>query len=403
MSEVNKSSWKMSTKAIHVGQEPDAQSGATVPPIHISSTFTQQSPGVHKGYEYARSGNPTRDNLEACLAALEGGSDCASFASGSAATAAVFATLSPGDKVLAYADVYGGTFRLLKQVFEGFGLIPVFTDDVSPEAFAKLIDNKTKLVWLETPTNPLLRCLDIGAIARTAHEAGAKLAVDNTFATPAIQIPIELGADYTVHSTTKYLGGHSDVVGGAVITKNNALMERIRFLQNALGGVSGPFDCYLQQRGLKTLTLRMERHSENAMTIAKHLQGHPKLANVFYPFLEDHPDYALAKRIMKSGGGIVTIVFSGQSSAAGSTGNKSADPAGCAAIRFAENLHVFALAESLGGVESLCNHPAIMTHASIPKEIREARGITDGLLRLSVGIENVEDLIADLEQALDKA
>lgn len=381
--------WRFATRAIHIGQEPDPTTGATVPPIHPTSTYTQQSPGKHKGYEYSRSGNPTRAGLERSLAALEGGAKCACFASGSAATACVFATLSPGDKVLAYADVYGGTFRLLKRVFEGFGLVPVFTEETSPDAFARLIDGQTKLVWLESPTNPLLRCLDIAAIARLAHDAGAKLAVDNTFATPALQLPIKVGADYVVHSTTKYIGGHSDVIGGAVITRDDALMERIAFLQNALGGVPGPFDCFLQHRGIKTLALRMERHCANALTIAKHFAGHARLDRVIYPFLEDHPDFLLAKKQMCGGGGIVTIVFKGKGGAERE-----------AALRFCENLHVFSLAESLGGVESLCNHPAIMTHASIPKEIREARGITDGLVRLSVGIEDAADLIADLEQAL---
>ena len=359
--------------------------GATVPPIHPTSTYTQASPGKHKGYEYSRSGNPTRVGLERCLASLEGGAKCAAFASGSAATAAIFATLSPGDKVLAYADVYGGTFRLLKRVFEGFGLVPVFTEDTSPQAFAKMIDAKTKIVWLESPTNPLLRCLDIAAIARVTHAAGAKLAVDNTFATPVLQTPLSLGADYVVHSTTKYVGGHSDVIGGAVIVKDAALMERVAFLQNALGGVPGPFDCFLQQRGLKTLSIRMERHCANAMKVAEHLKGHAKLAKVIYPYLPDHPDHALAKRQMCGGGGMVTIVFKGE---------------GPAAIRFCENVRVFSLAESLGGVESLVNHPAIMTHASIPKEIREARGVTDGLVRLSVGIEDIDDLLADLDQAM---
>jgi len=388
----SKNEWRFSTKAIHVGQEPDPVTGATVPPIHPTSTYTQASPGRHKGYEYSRSSNPTRVNLERCLAALEGGAKCAAFASGSAATATLLATLAPGDKVVAFADVYGGTFRLMKRVFEGFGVIPVFTDDPSPNSFAGLVDSKTKLVWLESPTNPLLRCLDMAAIARIAHATGAKLAVDNTFATPALQTPISFGADYVLHSTTKYIGGHSDVIGGAVVVKDDALMERLAFLQNAIGGVPGPWDCYLQQRGLKTLALRMERHSANALALAKHLKGHAKLSKVIYPFLEDHPDFALAKKQMCGGGGIVTIVFKG-----------GPDAAKQAAIRFCESVRVFACAESLGGVESLVCHPAIMTHASIPKEIREARGVTDGLVRLSVGIEDLDDLVADVDQALTKA
>jgi cystathionine beta-lyase/cystathionine gamma-synthase len=388
MSQEHATNWRFSTRAIHVGQEPDPVTGATVPPIHPTSTYTQASPGKHKGYEYSRSSNPTRVNLEMALASLENGTKGACFASGSAATACIFATLSPGDKVLAYGDVYGGTFRLLKRVFEGFGLVPVFTEDCSPQGFSKLIDAKTKIVWIESPTNPLLRCLDISAIARIAHGAGAKLVVDNTFATPVLQLPLDLGADYVVHSTTKYIGGHSDVIGGAIVVKDPALMERIAFLQNAMGGVPGPWDCYLQQRGIKTLSLRMEKHCANGLALAKHMQGHSKLSRVIFPFLEDHPDYALAKRQMCGGGGIVTIVFKGERAAA---------------LRFCENLKVFALAESLGGVESLCNHPAIMTHASIPKEIREARGITDGLVRLSVGIEDIEDLKADVDHALAKA
>jgi len=387
MSAEHNPTWRMATKAIHVGQEPDPLTGATVPPIHPTSTYTQASPGKHKGYEYSRSGNPTRAGLERSLAALEGGEKCACFASGSAATACVFATLSPSDKVLAYSDVYGGTFRLLKRVFEGFGIVPVFTDDPSAVSFSKLVDAKTKLVWIESPTNPLLRCLDIAAIAKIAHGAGAKFAVDNTFATPALQLPISLGADYVIHSTTKYIGGHSDVIGGAVISKDAALMERIAFLQNAMGGVPGPFDCYLQHRGIKTLALRMERHGFNALKIARHFEKHAKLERVVYPFLESHPDHALAKRQMCNGGGIVTFIFK---------------EGGRSAIRFCESLKVFSLAESLGGVESLCCHPAIMTHASIPMEIREARGVTDGLVRLSVGIEDAEDLIVDLEQALAK-
>ncbi len=388
----NSHEWGFATTAIHVGQEPDAESGATVPPIHLSSTFTQQSPGKHKGYEYSRSGNPTRNGLERCLAALEGGTWCGCFASGSAATASVLASLSPGDKVLAYADVYGGTFRMLKQVFEGFGIVPVFTDDVSASSFASLIDDKTKMVWLESPTNPLLRCLDIAAIAEIAHGVGAKLAVDNTFATPVLQRPLTLGADYVVHSTTKYIGGHSDVVGGAVIVKDDALAEKTMFLQNALGGIPAPFDCYIQHRGIKTLQIRVERHCENAVAVCKHLDGHSKLDRIVYPHLESHPDYAIAKRQMSAGGGMVTIVFKGDDATART-----------AAVRFCENIKVFSLAESLGGVESLVCHPAIMTHASIPKEIREARGVTDGLVRLSVGIENIEDLLADLDQALAKA
>jgi len=396
MGHEDQTGWRFSTRAIHVGQEPDPTTGATVPPIHATSTYTQESPGKHKGFDYSRSSNPTRVGLERALASLEGGALCAAFASGSAATAAVLATLSPGDKVLAYADVYGGTFRLLKRVFEGFGLVPVFTEDPTARSFSELIDGRTKLVWIESPTNPLLRCLDIAALAGIAHQAGARLVVDNTFASPVLQLPLALGADYVVHSTTKYIGGHSDVIGGAVIVKEAGLMERVAFLQNALGGVPGPFDCFLQHRGIKTLALRMERHCANALKIAQHLQGHAKLSHVIYPFLPDHPECALAKKQMCGGGGMVTIVF-GNRRGAGDGSDREA------ALLFCERVRVFSLAESLGGVESLVNHPAIMTHASIPREIREARGITDGLVRLSVGIEDVDDLIADLDQALAKA
>jgi len=386
MSDHHAGQWGFATRAIHVGQDPDPVSGATVPPIHPTSTYTQKTPGDHKGFEYSRTSNPTRANLEKNLASLEGGAAAAAFASGSAATAAVLHTLSPGDKIVAYADVYGGTFRMIKRVFEPLGLVPVFADDVDADAFGKLVDDKTKLVWLESPTNPMLRCLDIAAIGQIAHGAGALLAVDNTFATPVLQLPIQLGADYVVHSTTKYIGGHSDVIGGAVIVKDAALMEKLSFLQNAVGAVPGPWDCYLQQRGIKTLAIRMERHCQNAEAIAKHLRGHTKLSKVIYPFLEDHPDCALARKQMCGGGGMVSIVFSG---------------GGEAAFRFCENLKVFAVAESLGGVESLACHPAVMTHASIPKEIREARGVTDGLMRLSVGIEELDDLIKDLDRALE--
>lgn len=382
------------TRAIHVGQEPDPTTGATVPPIYATSTYTQTSPGEHKGYDYSRTRNPTRVMLEEALCSLEGGAACACFSSGCAATTAVLATLKPGDKVLAYADVYGGTFRLMKRVFETFGIIPVFTEDNSPAAFARLMDRQTKLVWLESPTNPLLRVLDIAAIAKVAHDGGALVCVDNTFATPVLQLPIRLGADYVLHSTTKYIGGHSDVVGGAIIMRDQALQEKIAFLQNSLGGVPGPFDCFLQQRGLKTLAVRMERHCANAMKLAEHFRNHKKLSRVLYPFLESHPDYAVAKKQMcggggfAGGGGMVTIVLK-----EGWEATK----------RFCASLRVFSLAESLGGVESLACHPASMTHGSIPREIREARGITDGLVRLSVGIEHIDDLIVDVEQALDRA
>ncbi|MFQ5491048.1 MAG: trans-sulfuration enzyme family protein [Phycisphaerae bacterium] len=373
------------TQAVHVGQKPDPTTGATVPPIYTTSTYTQASPGSDKGFDYSRSINPTRVNLEEVLSSLEGGRGCATFASGMAATTALLHTLRPGQKVVAYSDLYGGTYRVLEEVFRPWGLESVYTDDTDPQAFARLVDDRTKLVWLETPTNPLLRVLDIRAIAEIAHQVGATLAVDNTFATPALQKPIELGADFVVHSTTKYVGGHSDIIGGAVVAARAELIEPINFYRNSTGAVPGPFDCYLTHRGIKTLPLRMERHSLNAFQIAEHLTGHKNLEKVIYPLLPDHPDRELAGRQMSSGGGIVSLVVKG-----GQEG----------AFRFCERTQVFALAESLGGVESLVNHPAIMTHGSIPKEIREARGVTDGLVRLSVGIEAIEDLIEDLEQAL---
>ncbi len=374
------------TRAIHVGQRPDPATGATIPPIHVTTTYTQQAPGQNKGYDYSRSINPTRENLEAVLASIENGAAAASFASGLAATTAIFHNLKPGDNVVAYSDLYGGTYRLMENVFRHWGLDARYTDDNTPESFKQHIDGNTRLVWLETPTNPLLRLLDIQAIADIAHDAGAKLAVDNTFATPVLQKPIDLGADYVVHSTTKYIGGHSDVVGGAVICRTAEDFEPVAYYQNAAGGVSGPFDCYLTHRGIKTLSIRLERHCHNAMRIAEHFEHHPKLESLAYPGLQNHPDHELAKRQMSAFGGIVTIVVKG-----GRDG----------AFTMSQRTRLFSLAESLGGVESLVNHPAIMTHGSIPVEIRESRGITDGLLRLSVGIEDADDLIADLEQALD--
>jgi len=370
-----------------VGQEPDEATGATVPPIHPTTTYTQASPGRHKGFAYSRTSNPTRDALERCLASLEGGRRCACFSSGSAASAAVLGTLAPGDRVLAYADVYGGTFRLMTGVFQAYGVEPVFVDDVGLPAFERHIQERVAMVWIETPTNPLLRCLDVAGIAAIAHGAGAKLVVDNTFATPALQQPLGLGADYVVHSTTKYIGGHSDVTGGAVIVRDEKLMERVAFLQNSGGAVPGAFDCYLQHRGVKTLALRMQRHCENALCLAQHLRGRKELDQVIYPFLDDHPDVDLAKRQMTGGGGMVSIRFE----------------RGAQAVTFCENLELFSLAESLGGVESLCCIPAVMSHASVPKDVREARGVTDGLVRLSVGVETCEDILSDVDRALAAA
>jgi cystathionine gamma-lyase len=374
-----------STRAIHAGQDADPATGATVVPIYATSTYTQEAPGKHKGYEYSRSGNPTRTALESCLAALEGGERGLAFASGLAATTAVAAALlKPGDEVAAAADLYGGTFRLFERVFKPWGLVSRYTEDASPAGFQKVITPKTKLVWVETPTNPLLQIVDIAAVADLTHKAGAVLAVDNTFASPYLQQPIKLGADLVVHSTTKYLGGHSDVIGGAVVGKGE-LLQPIAFYQNAAGGVPGPFDAWLTLRGIKTLAVRMERHCANARHLAGWLAEQSGVARVYYPGLPKHPGHDLAKRQMRDFGGMISV---------GLKGGKDA------ALRLLTRTKLFSLAESLGGVESLIGHPATMTHASIPPEIRQARGIDDGLVRLSVGIEDVEDLQGDLRQAL---
>jgi cystathionine gamma-lyase len=372
------------TRAIHAGQDADPATGATVVPIYATSTYTQEAPGHHKGYEYSRSGNPTRTALETCLAALEEGERGLAFASGLAASTAVLSQLKPGDTVVAAADLYGGTYRLLERVFKPWGLVTRYTEDPSPAGFARLIMPGTKLVWIETPTNPLLQILDIAAIAELAHKAGAILAVDNTFASPYLQLPLRLGADLVVHSTTKYLGGHSDVVGGAVIGRRD-LLTPIAFYQNAAGGVPGPFDAFLTLRGLKTLAVRMERHCANAHRLADFLSKHPAVQKIYYPGLATHPGHELARRQMRDFGGMVSVSVKG-----GKDG----------ALKLLTRTRLFSLAESLGGVESLISHPATMTHASIPAEIRQARGIDDGLVRLSIGIEDVDDLEKDLKQAL---
>jgi cystathionine gamma-lyase len=373
------------TRAIHAGQEADPTTGATIVPIYATSTFTQAAPGQHKGYEYSRSGNPTRTALETCLAALEEGERGLAFASGLAATTGVLLTLRPGDEVAAAADLYGGSFRLLERVFKPWGLVPRYTEDPSPAGFSKIITPKTKMVWVETPTNPLLQIIDIAAVAELTHKTGAVLAVDNTFASPYLQQPIKLGADIVVHSTTKYLGGHSDVVGGAVIGSRK-LLEQIAFYQNAAGGTPGPFDSWLTLRGVKTLAVRMERHCANARQLAEWLASHPRVQKIYYPGLAQHPGHAVAKKQMRDFGGMLSISIKGGKEAA---------------LKVLTRTKVFSLAESLGGVESLIGHPATMTHASIPADIRIARGIDDGLVRLSVGIEDAADLRADLDQALE--
>jgi cystathionine gamma-lyase len=359
-----------------------------VVPIYATSTYTQSAPGKHKGYEYSRSGNPTRAALESCLAALEGDGDDVrglAFASGLAATTAVLATLlKPGDEVAAAADLYGGTYRLVEKVFRPWGLAARYTDDPSTAGFAKIITKSTRLVWIETPTNPLLQILDIAAIADLAHKVGAVFAVDNTFASPYLQQPLRLGADLVVHSTTKYLGGHSDVVGGAVVGRRE-LLTPIAFYQNAAGGVPGPFDAWLTLRGLKTLAVRMERHCANARRLAAWLAERPQVRRVFYPGLPSHPGHEIARRQMHDFGGMISLSLKGGQDAA---------------LRLLTRTKLFSLAESLGGVESLIGHPATMTHASIPADVRQARGVDDGLVRLSVGIEDGDDLQNDLEQAL---
>jgi cystathionine gamma-lyase len=374
------------TRAIHIGQEAEKVTGATIVPIFQTSTYTQASPGVHKGYDYSRTVNPTRVALEKCLASLENAPFGLAFASGMAATSAVMNLFSAGDHTVVTDDMYGGTFRLFDKVLRRYGMTFTYVDASSPDAVSNAIVPSTKLVWLESPTNPLLKLSDIGAIADICRKRGVLVAVDNTFATPYLQNPLDLGADIVVHSTTKYIGGHSDAVGGFAATRNEALHDVIKFHQNSVGGVPGPFDCFLTLRGAKTLAVRMREHEHNARAVAAYLEGHADVERVFYPGLLSHPQHDLAKRQMRGFGGMVSVVLRG-----GAARTKA----------FASKLAVFSLAESLGGVESLACHPATMTHGSIPKEVREARGVTDGLLRLSVGIESSADIIADIEQALE--
>ena len=374
------------TRAIHAGQDADPATGATIVPIYQTSTYTQQAPGQHKGYEYSRSGNPTRAALEECVAALEGGEFGLAFASGLAATTAVMSLLSPGDHVVAGEDLYGGSYRLFDKVLQkSNGLDFAFVDTADNAAVEKALTPETKLLWIETPTNPMLTLSDIQTLADMAHERGAIVAVDNTFASPFFQNPLSLGADIVVHSTTKYMGGHSDVVGGATVTSDADLQERMAFYQNAAGGVPGPFDSWIVLRGLKTLAVRMRQHEHNARAIAEFLQDHEQVATVNYPGLPSHPQHELAKKQMHGFSGMVSFTLKGGTEAAYAAVQKT---------------RLFSFAESLGGVESLITHPATMTHAAIPKEQREARGVTDGLLRLSVGIEEPEDLISDLDRAI---
>ncbi len=378
---------KFETKVIHAGQEPDPRTGAVMTPIYATSTYAQSSPGEHKGYDYARTRNPTRDALEACLAALEGGRAGFAFASGMAATGTVLELLDSGSHVVAMNDLYGGSYRILERVRKRSANITAsFVDLTAVENFEKAIRPETKMVWVETPTNPLLKIVDLEAVAAIARKRNLISVCDNTFASPWIQRPLELGFDIVVHSTTKYLNGHSDVIGGAAILRDEKWKEKLAFLQNAVGAVPSPFDAFLTLRGIKTLALRMERHCGNAMHIAAWLEKHPKVARVIYPGLATHPQHLLANRQMQARyGGMVTAVLKGGLPAA---------------KRVLERCSLFTLAESLGGVESLIEHPAIMTHASLPAEVRANLGIDDALVRLSVGIEAVDDLIAELKHAL---
>lgn len=375
-----------STKAIHTGQEPDTATGATITPIYQTSTFTQEKIGVTKGYDYSRSDNPTREVLEKAIAALENGAYGLAFASGLAAETTILSLLKPGDNIVAADDLYGGTYRLFTKVVANQGITTTFADGTNPASIESYITKNTKIIWIETPTNPLLRLSDIQAISQIAKDRGVLLVVDNTFATPYFQKPLDLGADIVVHSVTKYINGHSDVVGGAVVTNNEELFQQIKFYQNAAGNILGPFDSWLTLRGLKTLAVRMERHESNAQKIAEFLVSNPNVITVNYPGLETHPQHDLAKKQMTGFGGMISFEVQGRIPEVN---------------KFVESLKIFSLAESLGGVESLVSHPAQMTHASIPAYQRKNIGINDNLIRLSVGIEDVEDLIADLKYALD--
>jgi cystathionine gamma-lyase len=376
-----------STRAIHAGQAPDPTTGAIMTPVYLTSTYVQESPGVHKGWEYSRTHNPTRRALENCLASLEGGTHGFAFASGCAATTTIMHLLKQGDHVIAGDDMYGGTFRLFDKVLKNDGMLFSYVDLTNPENFTKAIQPNTKLVWLETPTNPTLKLVDIRKISAEAKKHGILVVVDNTFMSPYFQRPLSLGADIVVHSMTKYIGGHSDIVGGCMVTNRSEIAERIQFLTNSMGGIQAAFDAFMCLRSLKTLPVRMKAHEANAMAIAKFLESHPKVSKVIYPGLPSHPQHSLAKEQMLGMGGMITFFIKGGMDQART---------------FLENVSLFSLAESLGGVESLIEHPAIMTHASVPAENRKALGIDDTLIRLSVGIEDLEDLMADLKTAFEK-
>ncbi|AOW18298.1 cystathionine gamma-synthase [Polaribacter vadi] len=379
---------KFNTKTIHGGQKPEEATGAVMPPIFQTSTFAQSSPGKHKGYGYARGANPTRTALENSFAAIENGTNGFAFASGMAAIDCVLRLLKPGDEVIAGDDLYGGTYRMFTQLFQKYGLEFSYVDMNSVENVTNAITQKTKLIWIETPTNPLMKIADIQAISSAVKNINTAIliAVDNTFATPYLQKPLDLGADIVMHSATKYLGGHSDVIMGALIVKEEKLAKEIHFIQFAAGAIAGPMDSFLVLRGIKTLHIRMQRHCENGKLVAEFLENHPKVGTVYFPGLENHLGHKIAKKQMKDFGGMVSFKLKGESKEA--------------TFKFLENTKLFTLAESLGGIESLVNHPVTMSHASIPEQERLKIGITDSLVRLSVGIEDIEDLLADLEQAL---
>ncbi|MDP3944931.1 MAG: cystathionine gamma-synthase [Lutibacter sp.] len=377
---------KFNTKTIHGNQQHDPSTGAVMPPIYQTSTYAQTSPGVHKGYEYSRTANPTRTAVENAFASIENGEFGLAFGSGLAAIDCVMKLLSPGDEVISTNDLYGGSYRIFTKIFENYGIKFHFIGMENVDNIEHYISDKTKLIWVETPTNPMMNIIDIEAVSAVAKKHQILLAVDNTFATPYLQNPLDLGADIVMHSATKYLGGHSDVVMGALMVNDKSLADKLYFIQNACGAVCGPMDSFLVLRGIKTLHVRMQRHCENGKAVAEYLANHPKIEKVYWPGFENHPNHEIAKKQMKDFGGMVSFV---------TKGNNIKD-----AFKILENLKLFTLAESLGGVESLSGHPASMTHASIPKAEREKTGVVDSLIRLSVGIEDIEDLLADLDQAL---
>ena len=384
---MGKENLHFNSKTIHGGQQPDKGYGAVMPPVYLTSTYAQSSPGDHQGYEYSRTHNPTRTALEASLASIENGTDGFCFGSGMAAIDAVIKLLSPGDEVISTNDLYGGSYRIFTKIFEDLGIVFHFVDMQDPANVAAKINPKTKLIWVETPTNPMMNVVDITAMQKLVADKDIYLAVDNTFASPYLQQPLSLGADIVMHSATKYLGGHSDVILGALVVRDTALAERLSFIQNASGAVCGPLDAFLVLRGIKTLHVRMQRHCENGEKIARFLADHPAVDRVYWPGFESHPNHEVAKRQMNGFGGMISFV--------------QQDDSLEKATQTIEKLKLFTLAESLGGVESLAGHPASMTHASIPKAEREKSGVVDGLIRLSVGIEDSNDLIADLKQALE--